>query len=130
MPTYQYACTSDQCGLRFERVQAFTDPAISECPECNERVRKVYGSVGVVFKGSGFYRTDSRNAKTGANGSSEGARANGANADTGTGGEAAKSDAGSATKSADSAGSGNSSATGSPSKGKGESSKPAATVAS
>ena len=66
MPTYQYACTSDQCGLRFERVQAFTDPAVSECPDCNERVRKVYGSVGVVFKGSGFYRNDSRDAKTGA----------------------------------------------------------------
>ena len=66
MPTYQYACTSTDCGLRFERVQAFTDPAISECPDCSERVRKVYGSVGVVFKGSGFYRTDSREAKAGA----------------------------------------------------------------
>ena len=76
MPTYQYACTSDDCGLRFERVQAFTDPAISECPECSERVRKVYGSVGVVFKGSGFYRTDSRDAKTrpGAKSDSTGAK--------------------------------------------------------
>jgi putative FmdB family regulatory protein len=71
MPTYQYACTSDDCGLRFERVQAFTDPAVSECPECNERVRKVYGSVGVVFKGSGFYRTDSRDAKSGSGAKSE-----------------------------------------------------------
>jgi len=66
MPTYQYACTSQACGLRFERVQAFTDSAITECPECSDRVRKVYGSVGVVFKGSGFYRTDSRDAKAGA----------------------------------------------------------------
>ena len=66
MPTYQYACTSDDCGLRFERVQSFTDAAISECPQCSERVRKVYGSVGVVFKGSGFYRNDSRDAKAGA----------------------------------------------------------------
>ncbi|HEX8095614.1 FmdB family zinc ribbon protein [Jatrophihabitans sp.] len=123
MPTYQYACTSDQCGLRFERVQAFTDPAISECPDCNERVRKVYGSVGVVFKGSGFYRNDSRNGKAGANGTSDGAKANGKDADAGKGSEAAKSDAGTATKSADSAGSGTSS-------GKAESSKPAATVAS
>lgn len=65
MPTYQYACTSDDCGLRFERLQSFTDAAISECPECTERVRKVYGSVGVVFKGSGFYRNDSRDAKVG-----------------------------------------------------------------
>jgi putative FmdB family regulatory protein len=63
MPTYQYACTSDECGLRFERVQAFTDEAISACPDCDQRVRKVYGSVGVVFKGSGFYRNDSRNTK-------------------------------------------------------------------
>ena len=65
MPTYQYACTNDDCGLRFERVQAFTDDPISSCPDCTQRVRKVYGSVGVVFKGSGFYRTDSRDTKAG-----------------------------------------------------------------
>jgi putative FmdB family regulatory protein len=65
MPTYQYACTSPACGLEFERVQAFTDSAITDCPDCTGRVRKVYGSVGVVFKGSGFYRTDSRNGKSG-----------------------------------------------------------------
>ena len=64
MPTYQYACTSSACGLQFERVQAFTDAAITDCPDCASRVRKVYGSVGVVFKGSGFYRTDSRNTKS------------------------------------------------------------------
>ena len=64
MPTYQYACTSSACGLQFERVQAFTDAAITDCPDCSSRVRKVYGSVGVVFKGSGFYRTDSRNTKS------------------------------------------------------------------
>ncbi len=66
MPTYQYACTSEPCGLRFERVQSFTEAAITECPDCTGRVRKVYGSVGVVFKGSGFYRNDSRDAKAGA----------------------------------------------------------------
>ena len=60
MPTYQYACTEPDCGNRFELVQSFTDPSVSECPVCNGAVRKVYGSVGVVFKGSGFYRTDSR----------------------------------------------------------------------
>ena len=60
MPTYQYACTTEDCGNRFELVQSFTDPAASECPVCAGPVRKVYGSVGVVFKGSGFYRTDSR----------------------------------------------------------------------
>src|SRR3954452_1027318 len=62
MPTYQYACTTEDCGNRFELVQSFTDPAASECPVCAGPVRKVYGSVGVVFKGSGFYRTDSRAA--------------------------------------------------------------------
>ena len=60
MPTYQYACTEPDCGNRFELVQSFTDPSVSECPVCNGAVRKVYGSVGVVFKGSGFYRNDSR----------------------------------------------------------------------
>ena len=60
MPTYQYACTNPQCGNRFELVQSFTDPSISACPACEQPVRKVYGSVGVVFKGSGFYRNDSR----------------------------------------------------------------------
>jgi putative FmdB family regulatory protein len=60
MPTYQYACTNAECANRFELVQSFTDPAASECPVCGSAVRKVYSAVGVVFKGSGFYRTDSR----------------------------------------------------------------------
>ena len=58
MPTYQYACT--ECGHAFEQVQSFTDDALTECPECEGRLRKVFNAVGVVFKGSGFYRTDSR----------------------------------------------------------------------
>ncbi|HEX5116067.1 MAG TPA: FmdB family zinc ribbon protein [Pseudonocardiaceae bacterium] len=58
MPTYQYACTA--CGHRFEAVQSFTDASLSECPECSGKLRKLFGSVGVVFKGSGFYRNDSR----------------------------------------------------------------------
>jgi putative FmdB family regulatory protein len=62
MPTYQYACTDPECGNRFELVQSFTDPSASTCPVCQHAVRKVYGSVGVVFKGSGFYRNDSRAA--------------------------------------------------------------------
>jgi putative FmdB family regulatory protein len=60
MPTYQYACKNADCGNRFELVQSFSDPAASECPSCGGAVRKVFGAVGVVFKGSGFYRTDSR----------------------------------------------------------------------
>jgi putative FmdB family regulatory protein len=62
VPTYQYACTNPEGKHEFERVQSFTDAPVSECPVCGAPVRKVYGSVGVVFKGSGFYRTDSRQA--------------------------------------------------------------------
>ncbi|MGL5825781.1 MAG: FmdB family zinc ribbon protein [Nocardioides sp.] len=58
MPTYQYACT--ECAHAFEQVQAFTDDPLTVCPECAGRLRKVFNAVGVVFKGSGFYRTDSR----------------------------------------------------------------------
>lgn len=65
MPTYQYACMDADCGNQFELVQSFTDPAASECPTCSSPVRKVYSAVGVVFKGSGFYRTDSRSSANG-----------------------------------------------------------------
>jgi putative FmdB family regulatory protein len=58
VPTYQYACT--ECGHAFEQFQSFSDDALTECPECQGRLRKVFNAVGVVFKGSGFYRTDSR----------------------------------------------------------------------
>ena len=58
MPTYQYACT--ECGHAFEQFQSFSDDALTECPECSGRLRKLFNAVGVVFKGSGFYRTDSR----------------------------------------------------------------------
>ena len=64
MPTYQYACTNPDGKHEFERVQSFTDAPVSECPECGVPVHKVYGSVGVVFKGSGFYRTDSRKSSS------------------------------------------------------------------
>ena len=64
MPTYQYACTV--CGHQLEAVQSFSDDALTECPECQGRLRKQFSAVGVVFKGSGFYRTDSRsNGKSG-----------------------------------------------------------------
>ena len=58
MPTYQYVCT--ECGHAFEQVQSFSDDALTVCPVCSGRLRKVFNAVGVVFKGSGFYRTDSR----------------------------------------------------------------------
>ncbi len=66
MPTYEYACTT--CGHRLEAVQSFTDDPLTECPECGSPLRKVYGAVGIVLKGSGFYKTDSR-AASGSNGS-------------------------------------------------------------
>ena len=59
MPTYQYTCT--ECGEPLEAVQKFTDAPLAVCPACGGRLRKVFSAVGIVFKGSGFYRTDSRN---------------------------------------------------------------------
>ncbi|UDY24100.1 FmdB family zinc ribbon protein [Nocardioides sp. Kera G14] len=60
MPTYQYACT--ECGHAFEQVQSFSEASLTECPQCSGRLRKLYNAVGVVFKGSGFYRNDSRSS--------------------------------------------------------------------
>ncbi|GGM25783.1 hypothetical protein GCM10011608_08210 [Micromonospora sonchi] len=60
MPTYQYACTA--CGHQLEAVQSFSDDPLTDCPACEGRLRKLFNSVGVVFKGSGFYRTDSRSS--------------------------------------------------------------------
>ena len=74
MPTYQYVCTNPEDKHEFEVVQSFSDPSVTECPQCGSPVRKVYGSVGVVFKGSGFYRTDSR-AGASSGGSSNGSAA-------------------------------------------------------
>lgn len=62
MPTYQYQCT--QCGAALEVIQSFSDDALAECPECAGRLRKVFNAVGIVFKGSGFYRNDSRSSST------------------------------------------------------------------
>lgn len=66
MPTYQYACTD--CGHELEAVQSFSDDALTTCPECGGGLRKLFGNVGVVFKGSGFYRNDSRSSKSAASG--------------------------------------------------------------
>jgi putative FmdB family regulatory protein len=62
VPTYQYACTA--CGEELEAVQKFSDPSLTECPTCGGQLRKVFSAVGVVFKGSGFYKTDSRATAT------------------------------------------------------------------
>jgi putative FmdB family regulatory protein len=60
MPTYAYTCKN--CGHSFDAVQSFADPSLTECPECGGALRKQYGTIGVTFNGSGFYRTDSRKA--------------------------------------------------------------------
>lgn len=92
MPTYSYACTA--CGHRFDAQQSFSDAALTECPECRGRLRKLFGSVGVVFKGSGFYRTDARTGAGTKDGASKdsGARS-GADGAAGAGGSAASTPA-------------------------------------
>lgn len=62
MPTYQYQCT--ECGEGLEAVQKFTDDALTVCPSCDGRLKKVFSAVGIVFKGSGFYRNDSRGSSS------------------------------------------------------------------
>lgn len=89
MPTYQYRCTS--CGEDLEVFQKFTDASLTECPSCTGELRKVFNAVGVVFKGSGFYATDSRKqqtsstpASTPASGTSEGSSSPSAPSTSGT----------------------------------------------
>jgi putative FmdB family regulatory protein len=79
VPTYQYACTT--CGHQLEAVQSFSDAALTACPECDGRLRKVFSSVGIVFKGSGFYRTDSRSDAATNDGAKEPAAAGAAKSD-------------------------------------------------
>ena len=93
VPTYQYACTNPDGKHEFEVVQSFSDAPVSECPECGAPVRKVYGSVGVVFKGSGFYRTDSRSSATSSESSSS---ANGASSSANGASSSSKKDSSSA----------------------------------
>ena len=98
MPVYEYTCT--ECGEELEVRQSFTDAALTVCPVCSGRLRKVLSPVGVVFKGSGFYRTDSRAAESGSNGKSSDAGADGSGDKPGksdkdaAAGKAAKADSG------------------------------------
>jgi len=68
VPTYQYACT--ECGHAFEQVQSFSEDSLTVCPACSGKLRKVFSAAGVVFKGSGFYRTDSRSSSSSSSSSS------------------------------------------------------------
>jgi putative FmdB family regulatory protein len=98
VPTYQYACT--ECGEQLEKVQKFSDDPLTVCPNCNGRLRKVFSPVGIVFKGSGFYRTDSRSAPVagGKDASKDGAGKDGASKD----GAKEKADSGSKSESSSS----------------------------
>lgn len=127
MPTYSYACTA--CEHRFDTVQKFTDSSLTDCPECSGRLRKLFSAVGIVFKGSGFYRTDSRSdghqheGQPSSNGKSESGGANGKSesggdkkAEAGTNGKSAsegKPSKSGSTESGSKSGSGSRSASGS-----------------
>ncbi len=125
MPTYQYACTA--CGEELEAVQTFSDASLTECPACGGLLRKVFSAVGVVFKGSGFYKNDSRPASATSDKPAE--KTSDAKADSGASSTPAKSDSstsstGSSTSTGSSSGSSGSSSSGS--SGPSSSSPPAA----
>ncbi|WP_282946909.1 FmdB family zinc ribbon protein [Cellulomonas endometrii] len=112
MPTYAYTCT--ECGHAFDIHQSFSDAALTECPSCGGRLRKVFSSVGVVFKGSGFYRNDSRSSSTSTTGaakSTSGASPSaGSTSGSSSSGDAAKPAASTTTSSSSTAASSSSSA--------------------
>jgi putative FmdB family regulatory protein len=103
VPTYQYSCT--ECGERIEAVQKFTDEPLQVCSACGGKLRKVFSAVGIVFKGSGFYRNDSRSSSKdkalNGSGSSSDAKKDGGSADSGSSGskKTEKADAGSSSSS-------------------------------
>jgi putative FmdB family regulatory protein len=113
VPTYQYVCT--ECGHTLEAVQSFSDGPLTECPDCGGRLRKVFSAVGVVFKGSGFYRTDSRSASTASSaaapssGSSDGKASSDGKGKSGDAAKGGDSGSSSSTSSASSGSSGSSS---------------------
>jgi putative FmdB family regulatory protein len=127
LPTYEYACTA--CGHRLEAVQKFTDDSLTECPECGGKLRKVFGAPGIVLKGSGFYKTDTRAAEkrssgeksSGSNGSDSSGSGSGSGSDTKTESTTKSSDSGSKAEPAKSAPAGDKSA---------KESKPAASTTS
>ncbi|MET7788758.1 FmdB family zinc ribbon protein [Streptomyces sp900116325] len=91
MPTYQYQCT--ECGEGLEAVQKFTDDALTVCPNCEGRLKKVFSAVGIVFKGSGFYRNDSRGSSSSSAPAAASAKATGSTSSTSSTGSDSKSSA-------------------------------------
>lgn len=118
MPTYQYACT--ECGEQLEVVQKFSDDPLTVCPSCEGRLRKVFSAVGVVFKGSGFYKTDSRaggkTATSSSSSSSAGSDSDSGKSDSGKSDSAAVSGTSAASKSESSSSTGTSASSGDGSK--------------
>ncbi|MBQ0925879.1 FmdB family zinc ribbon protein [Saccharopolyspora endophytica] len=103
MPTYQYACT--ECDHRFEQVQSFSEDSLTECPQCNGRLRKLFNAVGIVFKGSGFYRTDNRSSSSssstsGSSSSSSDSGSSSSSSSSGSSGTSASSSSSSSTTAA------------------------------
>ena len=125
MPTYEYACTA--CGHRLEAVQKFTDDALTECPECGGKLRKVFGAPGIVLKGSGFYKTDTR-AQDKRSSSDKSSSANGSDSSGSGSGSDTKTDSG--TKSSDSGSTSGPSTSGTNGDKPVKESKPAASAAS
>ncbi|MER7815691.1 FmdB family zinc ribbon protein [Streptomyces sp. NPDC087659] len=97
MPTYQYQCT--ECGEGLEAVQKFTDDALTECPACQGRLKKVFSAVGIVFKGSGFYRNDSRGSSSSSTPSSASAKSSASSSSSSSDSKASASSSGSSTSS-------------------------------
>lgn len=108
MPTYQYQCT--ECGEGLEAVQKFTDDALTECPSCKGRLKKVFSAVGIVFKGSGFYRNDSRGSSSSSAPASKSSSSSSSSSDSGSG-SSSGSGSGSGSSSSSSTGSSTSSST-------------------
>ena len=110
MPTYSYACT--ECDNRFDTVQAFSDDALTTCEKCSGRLRKLFGSVGVVFKGSGFYRNDSREStKSSSNGSAKSSSEGSGSGEASSSSEKSSSSSSSSSEKSDSSSSSKSAAT-------------------
>lgn len=100
MPTYEYRCKD--CGAELEVVQSFTDDALTVCPTCKGALRKVFGSVGISFKGSGFYKNDSRGSAGSSGGSGDGGSSS---SESGSSGSGSSSDGGSSSSDTSSSGS-------------------------
>jgi putative FmdB family regulatory protein len=126
MPTYEYACTA--CGHRLEAVQKFSDKPLKKCPECGKALRKVYGAVGIVLKGSGFYKTDSRattSAGAGGNGAASSSESSSSSSDSSSSDSSSSKDSGSKSEGASTTSDSSSTSTST----KTESAKPAASTA-